>query len=173
LSAQVNDLQAKLLSAAPSNSSFEVHAKAVDPSVENVKKLVDDSIQQQVRRALSRQSATGGAAIAALTRPKTSNVMMAPSPALSHLGNDVFFRHNFAAPSKNRSSEALPPFTKARQPQCECSCRMRVYILTVCCTFVSMPPLHFTIIYTSSINARSTVSDRFDNEGGHQRGSSS
>jgi hypothetical protein len=126
LTKQVNDLQAKLLSANhaadPSNSLLEVHAKAVDPNVEHVKKLVDDSIQQQVRRALSRQSATGGAAIAAPTRPKTAHVIRAPSPALSHLGNGAFFRHNFAAPSKNPSSEALPPFTKARQPQCGCSC---------------------------------------------------
>jgi len=126
LSAQVKDLHAELLSAIKaaglSFSAFEVLAEFVDPSVENVEKLVDDSIQQQVRRTRARQSATGTAAIAALTRTQTAHVMKAPSPALSHLGNDAFVRHNFAAPSKNRSSEALPPFTKARQPQCECSC---------------------------------------------------
>jgi len=123
LPVQVKELHAALQAAnqavVPSYSAVEVHAEAVNPSVENVKKLVDDSIQQQVRRALLLQSATGGAAIATFTQPKTSHVMKTPSPSLSHLGNDAFFRHNFAAPSKNRSSEAMPPntpFTKARQP---------------------------------------------------------
>ena len=98
LTAQVEDLHKALQAASqasdPSNSTAEGHSpEAVNPRVDSFNKWVDDSIMQQVHRA----SAAGGAAIAALTQPKSNS---------------------FHVPSRTRSAEALPLFTKARHPSC-------------------------------------------------------